>query len=293
MTPAICSLSLILWTSAPAPESYFGAHTSLPQFSAEVDEFDGDDEVAGGVLVFAVVENSPAAQAGLQPGDRVVAFNDHPVRSPAQLQQLVRATTIGADVVTRVVRDDRLLDLKSRTVRRLVPRIEPSVRGHIESRRLGVVVEDVRAAASETAGLAGVRGVRLRRLLKGSPVSPKRLRRGDLILAVNDENVYGGEDFLVLVDRLGGGEKVELGVRRGEQDLNVKLTTRDPGAHIAEFSLPLLIDYEREPHRRRTKFGLLPFDMIKYERNENEREYCILWFICCQTGSNDELEEME
>jgi S1-C subfamily serine protease len=40
--------------------------------------------------VTRVAENSPAAKAGLQPGDRIFAVNKEPVTSPMQLVQLIR-----------------------------------------------------------------------------------------------------------------------------------------------------------------------------------------------------------
>lgn len=53
---------------------------------------------------------SPAARAGLRPGDRIVAFNGTPVDSWSRLRELIRANGDGTARLT-VVRDGRRVDL--------------------------------------------------------------------------------------------------------------------------------------------------------------------------------------
>ena len=74
---------------------------------------DVDAEAAGelgldeprGALVEGVEEESPAAEAGLEAGDVIVAFDGDEVRSVAELVRLVRETPSGRDVTLDVVRD--------------------------------------------------------------------------------------------------------------------------------------------------------------------------------------------
>ena len=50
---------------------------------------------AAGAYVLGVVESLPASQAGLRPGSVIVAFDNRPVRSPEELNQLVTGSSPG------------------------------------------------------------------------------------------------------------------------------------------------------------------------------------------------------
>jgi S1-C subfamily serine protease len=64
-----------------------------------------------GAVVTSVEPNSPAAKAGLEAGDRVVAFDGTQVRSTEDLVALIRARTPGAEVQIDVIRGDAQLTL--------------------------------------------------------------------------------------------------------------------------------------------------------------------------------------
>jgi S1-C subfamily serine protease len=61
--------------------------------------------------IVEVVEGSPAAAAGLRPGDLVLAVDGTPVADAVDLQRLLTADRIGADVALAVARDADLLQL--------------------------------------------------------------------------------------------------------------------------------------------------------------------------------------
>ena len=58
-----------------------------------------------------MVDGTPAALAGLRPGDLVVAVDNHPVTGMAELQRLMVAERIGVPTTFTVARDSRLLDV--------------------------------------------------------------------------------------------------------------------------------------------------------------------------------------
>jgi len=64
-----------------------------------------------GVLVLQIVPNSPAAQAGLQPGDVLVKLGDQTVTDSTQVQQVVEQATIGNDLPIEVRRNGQTLTL--------------------------------------------------------------------------------------------------------------------------------------------------------------------------------------
>jgi regulator of sigma E protease len=69
------------------------------------------------IVVRAVETNTPAAEAGLQAGDRIVAVNGEPVKSAEQVTQLIREHK-GQPVTLRVERNGRPVDITA-TARRL------------------------------------------------------------------------------------------------------------------------------------------------------------------------------
>ena len=58
-----------------------------------------------GVLILQVVPNSPAAQAGLQPGDIIQQMEGQTIKDAEKVQQIVQKKEIGADLTMQVLRD--------------------------------------------------------------------------------------------------------------------------------------------------------------------------------------------
>ncbi len=60
-----------------------------------------------GVLIIRVAQSSPAAQAGLQPGDVIEKVGDKPVKTAAEVQQQVEGSAIGANLEVEVNRQGK------------------------------------------------------------------------------------------------------------------------------------------------------------------------------------------
>ena len=63
------------------------------------------------VEVGEVVDDAPAALAGVRPGDLIVAVDGQPVETMAELQRLLVGERIGASVTFTVARHERILDI--------------------------------------------------------------------------------------------------------------------------------------------------------------------------------------
>ncbi len=314
-----------------AQESYLGIHSELPSFFADEDAFEvEDDALSGGVEIASVVENSPAEAAGLKPGDVLRRINGAAVRSPRHATAIVSALAPGSPLRLEAERGGELLELEAVTVERLVPYPPPTVRAFVDRRRIGVVVEEVGreipAARTRTTGGASetrtsrvsataredesprfptaarapleVRverapGVRIRRFLDGSPAGAVGLARGDVVLQINGELIHGGEDFLVLLEAIEPGERVELIVERAGRMRIVRLSAFDPGRYVRTVFVPLIVDYEADRTRDATEFGILPFNLIKYEREGRRKSWRFLWLIRFGSDESDEMRDVE
>ena len=63
------------------------------------------------MLITDVQPDTPAAKAGLKPGDVIVEFAGKPVASPQELQGVVERAKIGGEQATVVLRDGKRVTL--------------------------------------------------------------------------------------------------------------------------------------------------------------------------------------
>ncbi|MEO0456523.1 MAG: HhoA/HhoB/HtrA family serine endopeptidase [Cyanobacteria bacterium P01_A01_bin.114] len=65
-----------------------------------------------GVVILGLVRNSPAVQAGLQPGDVIVRMNGQAILDAEQVQSIVQGTEIGEPIELEIDRDGRGIGLR-------------------------------------------------------------------------------------------------------------------------------------------------------------------------------------
>jgi Do/DeqQ family serine protease len=67
-----------------------------------------------GVLVFRVMQNSPAAKAGMQPGDVIQKIDGQVVTTPDDVQQAVEKSTVGGNLKIDIQRQNQAVSLSVR-----------------------------------------------------------------------------------------------------------------------------------------------------------------------------------
>lgn len=77
-----------------------------------------------GVLVAKIVDDSPAAAAGLEIGDIISAVDDAPIETSSSLAQALRRQAAGDDVGLEVWRDGRVLSISATLVEREAPAVD-------------------------------------------------------------------------------------------------------------------------------------------------------------------------
>jgi serine protease Do len=168
-----------------------------------------------GALVASVVDDSPAARAGVKAGDVVTRYDGKAVDGPRALSGLVASTAIGRTVELEVVRDGQ-----PRTVsvtignlaeaRSAATPAEPRVAG-----RLGLELQELTPELAQRLGAKAGKGVVVTEVRPGSPAARAGLAEGDVIREVNRKPVEALEDIDRGMGRSGsGGEQVLLRVER-------------------------------------------------------------------------------
>lgn len=79
---------------------------------------------AGGVIITGVLQNGPAAQGGIRPGDVIMAVNGQPVRNVSQLLTAVAALKPGTPAPLKVLRGDGAVDISVTPAQRQRPRVQ-------------------------------------------------------------------------------------------------------------------------------------------------------------------------
>ncbi|TIM36021.1 MAG: DegQ family serine endoprotease [Mesorhizobium sp.] len=160
---------------------------------------------AQGAVVSSVEQDSPAADAGIQAGDVIVAIGKHQIRGSADLRNRVGLTPVGSQVEIAYLRDGRR---GSATIR-----IEAEGSGGSEAtpgRLQGAEFQDVKG------------NVVIAAVEEGSAAARFGLRTGDVVVAVNRQPVSTVAELTaalreatgtIALDLLRGGMRLFLVIR--------------------------------------------------------------------------------
>ncbi|MGH7163063.1 MAG: PDZ domain-containing protein [Planctomycetota bacterium] len=173
----------------------------------------------GGVRVAAVLENSPAAKAGLEAGQIVGAVDGVPIADPGALSRIIALRPAGETLRLLVQPGSRELDvtLADRAEARL-ELVTPDAVG-LEAVDLG---EELRTFL----GLDDdVRGVVVRDVRAGSAAQQARMLRGDVIVG-GDGRIADLEELRAALASAKGD--IALKVLRGGQELEIVLRYTPP-----------------------------------------------------------------
>ncbi len=178
------------------------AQDLTPQL-AEAMDIDRDE----GAIITRVGAGSPAAKAGLQAGDVVIAVDGAAVRSSADLRNKIGLARVGTTIELTVARDGEVETVRAEIAdpRRL------ELRGKRAQRRLSGASF---ARLSEDSPLFGrVEGVQVTRIERGSPAWRLGLRKDDVVVAVNRTPVSNLDQFMAAARKSTGA--LVLKIQRG------------------------------------------------------------------------------
>lgn len=157
-----------------------------------------------GALVADVEPETPAAKAGVQSGDVVIAVNGEPVQDASRLTLTVGSIAPGTKVKLEVLRDGKNKELNLVTAER--PKTgrtsnydDDSAAMNDEGVLNGVAVGDISAEARRTMNIPGrLKGAVITDVDSSSAAAKAGLRAGDVILEINRQPVASAEDAVDL-----------------------------------------------------------------------------------------------
>lgn len=154
-----------------------------------------------GVLVDRVATNGPAAKAGLEKGDVLVAIDGKKPQTTYAFRILAESLAPGQTVEVEVLRKGQPVKMKLVVGRRDVSRLRHSRYGPKAWR--GMEVDQIADAQIRKYGLKIHRGVVVTRVHPGSPAQAAGLREGTVIEKLNDQPVETVEQFREMIRGVG------------------------------------------------------------------------------------------
>ncbi len=184
--------------------------------------YDGEQE--SGALIDRIVEASPAEQAGLHSGDRIMSVNDQEIFAPGDVLNKLSTIDPGSTISLRVQRDEKQFTISLNTVERNRLQLDQICihQGFLGVSDLHPSYETSDDPADEQIEIPN--GVEVREVLENSPAQAAGLQEGDIIQAVNEMSVTTPADLSRRIRANHGGDTIELDILRNNDPMTVTVT---------------------------------------------------------------------
>jgi serine protease Do len=192
----------------------------IQKVTPEIAESLGLSESAG-ALVADVMADTPAKKAGIEVGDVIIEYDGHRIRESNELPMLVARTPIGRSAKLKLLRRGKEMtlhvdvgELKEEEVAASAP----------ESDDYGLTVQPLTPEIAESLGLEEhTKGVVVASVDPGSVADDAGLRRGDVVLEVNQTSVESVSAFRNALKKAEGKKSILFLVRRGQNTVFLAL----------------------------------------------------------------------
>jgi len=172
-----------------------------------------------GALVVSVLGKSPAGDAGIQSGDIIVKFNNNQILDATDLPPIVGALKPGDTVPVEILRNHKYI---TKNVKIGLKEKGEEVKAK-ESRKtaiknpLGVSVINPTRDQRNELKLSENQGVIISYVEKESTAAKLGLKKGDVILQLNQIEMKTTDDFYKVVNKLNKNQWIPILVKRGPE----------------------------------------------------------------------------
>lgn len=165
-----------------------------------------------GALVSEVVKDSPADRAGLKSGDVVVKIDGKYVENVGALRSTIALMKPQETIKLSVIRNKKPLELAA-TIG-IHPENEIAL-GDIQS-KLGILLQDITPELAQQLGIDHDHGVIIKYVDPNNQAQEVGLRRGQIVLSVNQIPVNSTEDFFRVIKEATDQKHILLQIKAGQ-----------------------------------------------------------------------------
>lgn len=166
-------------------------------------------------VIASVRTRGPAAEAGLQAGDRILAVEEVPTETQAALRSQLGRYHSNDSIVLTIEREKSKLDV---TVT-LVGELEP-----FRHAALGI--------RPRSRGASDIALVEVAQVLPNGPASSAKLEPGDIIERVDEQNIAAPSDLANAIQLRAPGEAVQISLLRADESMVVAATLAERSAEV-------------------------------------------------------------
>jgi serine protease Do len=171
-------------------------------------------------VIAACHPKSPAAEAGIKTGDKIVAIDGIPVLSQSEMKHQLGPRYAGEKVVLTVLRGKERLEKSTELVAKLLPYVHPFL-GVLPMRDNDAVEREKGATESKPAGVI------VREVYPDSPAAKAGIKAGDRIVSLDGQSIVDRARLQEKIAALEPLKSVKVELERGgqTQTSEVKLAT--------------------------------------------------------------------
>ncbi|HEX4946232.1 MAG TPA: PDZ domain-containing protein [Blastocatellia bacterium] len=182
-----------------------------------------------GALVGKVLENSPAAKAGLRENDVILSFDEQTIQTASNVYMLLNETLPESPVLLKIVRDgverDVTVVVGERQGEATDAKPNPELFHRTRTWRLGVKATTLTTQLAAFMGVTGT-GLLITEVEPRTLADRAGLKAGDCLLAINGEQVGTTSDlnrtFNELFTKAKGQAKLKIVREKKEQEITIK-----------------------------------------------------------------------
>ncbi len=169
---------------------------------------------AYGALVSQVIEDGPAAKAGIKRGDIIINFNGKKVKNTEELPKIVAKTPIGKTVDVVVLREGKKKTLKVKIGEMPESKVQAANQTEKKTDKLGITVVNITPEIMKQYGLSDSEGVLIVAVKEDGIAAKAGIREGDIIKSMEYQVVKNITDYNRIIKHF-KKDKMLIDVKRG------------------------------------------------------------------------------
>jgi len=170
-----------------------------------------------GALVGEVMENSPAAKAEIKQGDVIIKFNGKEISQMSILPSLVAQTEVGSKAELTVIRKG-----KEKKITVQIGKLDEELLAksglsdESVNQKLGITVQELTPELAQSLGIKDETGLLISDVESGSPAANAGVKRGEIILEINQQTVEDLKQFKETLAKIKQGDNILLLTKRDD-----------------------------------------------------------------------------